>query len=381
MQIVYRDGDHRRELDVRVNSPSATVADLAAALDPAGADRVLLIGDHAADLDFELIEAGLHEGAEVRFAGPSVAGRGPLAAPPWPDPARQQVHRPLELAVVNGLDAGRRFPLVAGTMVVGRAPGCEIVLHDGTLSRRHAALTLSPAGEVIVDDLGSHNGTWVDGEPVVAPVPLGEGAALRLGALELEVRPAVDHDRPLAFDPLRHTNAAGTIPFNRPPRPAPPPAPADVAAPTPPNAGQGKVGLSIIGILAPLAFAGLMFAVLKQAQFLLFAGLSPVMAIANAIDGKRKGRRSERSERERFARELVEFRDTLTGLADDERRRREAASPDPAEVLRRVVLPSTTLWERRPAHRDFLLLRAGVGAVRWRPPVTEPPRSAATPDE
>ena len=109
------------------------------------------------------------------------------------------------------------------------------------------------------------------------------------------------------------------------------------------------MGLSIIGILAPLAFAGVMFAVLKQAQFLLFAGLSPVMAIANAIDGKRKGRRSERSERERFARELVEFRGTLAGLADDERRRREAASPDPAEVLRRVVLPSTTLWERRPA--------------------------------
>jgi S-DNA-T family DNA segregation ATPase FtsK/SpoIIIE len=145
--------------------------------------------------------------------------------------------------------------------------------------------------------------------------------------------------------------------------------------------GQGKVGLSMIGILAPLLFAGVMFAVLKQAQFLLFAGLSPVMAIANAIDGKRKGRRSERGERERFARELVAFRATLVGLADDERRRREAASPDPAEVLRRVMLPSTTLWERRPAHRDFLLLRAGVGAVRWRPPVTEAPRSAATPDE
>jgi S-DNA-T family DNA segregation ATPase FtsK/SpoIIIE len=141
------------------------------------------------------------------------------------------------------------------------------------------------------------------------------------------------------------------------------------------------VGLSLIGIVAPLVFAGVMFAVLEQVHFLLFAGLSPVMAIANAIDGRRKGRRSERSERERFGRELDELRITLAGLADDERRRREAASPDPAEVLRRVVLPSTTLWERRPAHRDFLLLRAGVGAVRWRPPVTEPPRSAAVPAE
>jgi DNA segregation ATPase FtsK/SpoIIIE, S-DNA-T family len=382
VQIVYRDGDHRRELDVRVNNPSATVADLAGALDPAGAERVLLIGDHAADPDFELVEAGLHEGAEVRFAGSGGPRRGPLAAAsPWPDAAGGPADRRLELAVVNGLDAGRRFPLVAGTVVVGRAPGCEIVLDDGTLSRRHAALTLAPGGELTVDDLGSHNGTWVGGEPVVAPVPLGQGVPLRLGALELEVRPVVDHDRPLAFDPLRHTNAAGTIPFNRPPRPAPPPAPADVAPPAPPNLGHGRSGLSVIGILAPLLFAGAMYAMLRQPTVLLFAGLSPVMAIANAVDGKRKGRKSERSERERFSRELVEFGTTLARLADDERRRREAASPDPAEVLRRVMLPSTTLWERRPAHRDFLLLRAGVGAVRWRPPVTGPPRSAGTPDE
>src|SRR5690606_18480800 len=102
-----------------------------------------------------------------------------------------------------------------GTAVVGRAPGCEIVLPDATLSRRHAALTVSAGGDLTIDDLESHNGTWVGGEAVVEPVPLEVGAPVRLGALELEVRPVVDHDRPLAFDPLRHTGPAGTIPFNR----------------------------------------------------------------------------------------------------------------------------------------------------------------------
>ena len=377
MQIVYIDGDTRRELDVRVNNPSATVDDLARALDPTGGDRALLIGDHVADPDFELTEAGIHEGAEVRFGAHAAGARGPLRAA-TPPPGRPSG---LALVVVTGLDAGRRFPLVAGTTVVGRAPGCEIVLRDGTLSRRHAALSLSAGGDITIDDLESHNGTWVDGEPVVGAQPLAEGVPLRLGALELEVRPIDDHDRPLAFDPLRHTTSAGTIPFNRPPRPAPPPPPPDVKPPAAPRTGQGKVPLSLIGILTPLLFAGVMFQVMGNAQFLLFAGLTPLMGIANAIDGKRRGKRSDRSEKERFAHEMRDFRGRLVALADDERRRREAASPDPAEIMRRVTLPSVTLWERRPAHPDFLRLRAGVGGVPWRPPVADPPKLSETPEE
>lgn len=377
MQIVYIDGDSRRELDVRVNNPSATVGDLTHALDPTAGDRALLVGDRVADPDFELTEAGLHEGAEVRFAPGPAGGRGPLSLSPLPDAAPSR----LELVVVNGLDAGRRFALRPGTTIVGRAPGCEVVLPDGTLSRRHASLTLTAAGEVTIDDLGSHNGTWVAGEPAVGPVPVGERVPIRLGALEVEVRPVDDHDRPLALDPLRHTTTAGTIPFNRPPRPAPPPASDDVRPPAAPASGQGKVPLSLIGILTPLLFAGVMFLVLESAHMLLFAGLTPLMAIANAVDSKRRGRRTDRSEKDRFAREMREFRARLDGLAQAERRRRELATPDPGEIMRRVRLPSVTLWERRPAHHDFLHLRAGVGRVPWRPPVVDPPKLSEVPEQ
>jgi hypothetical protein len=79
VQIVSIEGDARRELDVRVNNPSATVDDLARALDPTGA-RALLIDGRPADRDLDLIEGGLHEGAEVRFAPMSSSVRGPLAA-------------------------------------------------------------------------------------------------------------------------------------------------------------------------------------------------------------------------------------------------------------------------------------------------------------
>src|SRR5690606_15061648 len=122
-------------------------------------------------------------------------------------------------------------------------------------------------------------------------------------------------------------------------------------------------------------------AVLKSPHMLLFAGLTPLMGIANAIDGKRKGKRSDRGERERFARDLRDFEDRLRSLADEERCGREAASPDPAEILRRVTLPSVTLWERRPGDHDFLLLRAGVGTVPWEPPVGRLPTTADIPEE
>ena len=367
MQIVYFDGQSRHELDVRVNTPSATVDDLARALDPRGAERTVVIGDHAADPDFELTEAGLHEGAIVRFGTPRAGDRAPVPPAPVLTPGTLPAR---ELVVVNGLDAGRRFPLVPGTHVLGRAAGCDILLRDDTLSRRHAGVTVTPDGDITIEDFLSHNGTWVAGEAVIEATPIEVGTPLRLGALDMVVRLVRDDDRPVAVDPLRHTTVAGTIPFNRPPRPAPPPPLPELKAAQPPRTGQGKAPFSLIGVVAPLAMAGGMYAFTKSPMTLMFAGLTPIMAVGNTIDSRRKGKKSQRSEVDRFARELTELRRRLASTAGDERARREAALPDPAEIMRRVTLPSTTLWERRLSHGDFLTLRAGVGDVPWRVPVT-----------
>src|SRR5690606_35197229 len=123
------------------------------------------------------------------------------------------------------------FPVAPGAAVIGRAPGNDIVLPDRAVSRQHARLELAPNGHATICDLGSHNGTWVDGRPAVEPTPVGEGVLVQVGSLEVEVRPQIDGDRPPALDPLRHTTAAGTIPFNRPPRPAPAPPAGEVTAP------------------------------------------------------------------------------------------------------------------------------------------------------
>jgi transcriptional regulator with PAS, ATPase and Fis domain len=88
-----------------------------------------------------------------------------------------------------------------GRLVVGRGGDCDVVLDDASISRRHAAIEVGD--DVRVDDLGSANGTTVGGKRVApgAPVVLGAGVALQLGAIlvalegeseEVESAPASD---------------------------------------------------------------------------------------------------------------------------------------------------------------------------------------------
>ena len=74
-------------------------------------------------------------------------------------------------------------------MCIGRAAEqCELVVPHPTVSRRHAKLSV--AGEALqVEDLGSTNGTAVNGTPLKAgaPIALHAGSKLRLGDVELIV--------------------------------------------------------------------------------------------------------------------------------------------------------------------------------------------------
>src|SRR5262245_50423443 len=58
-----------------------------------------------------------------------------------------------------------------GTVTVGRAPECEVRLGDAACSRRHAHLHIDD-GALTLEDLGSHNGTRVNGERVTGRHPL-----------------------------------------------------------------------------------------------------------------------------------------------------------------------------------------------------------------
>jgi hypothetical protein len=75
---------------------------------------------------------------------------------------------------------------IAGPVVIGRSPGADIVIGDDFVSGRHARLAPSNGGAVI-EDLGSTNGTVLNGQPVTGVRSLRAGDSIDIGAVRLKV--------------------------------------------------------------------------------------------------------------------------------------------------------------------------------------------------
>jgi DNA-binding NtrC family response regulator len=92
------------------------------------------------------------------------------------------------MRVFFGGDAGAEIDVPAVGVVVGADDTCDVVLHDAAVSRRHATIAPKESGFEVVD-LGSRNGTWLDGAALTrAVVPMG--ATLRMGATLVQLLPA-----------------------------------------------------------------------------------------------------------------------------------------------------------------------------------------------
>ena len=88
----------------------------------------------------------------------------------------------LRVHTAAGLRSGAAYDLSDGAML-GRGDGADIRLEDAFASSRHARLV--PEGDVIVlEDLGSTNGTYLNGEPLRGPQPLHVGDRIRIGDSE-----------------------------------------------------------------------------------------------------------------------------------------------------------------------------------------------------
>jgi len=94
---------------------------------------------------------------------------------------------PLVLAIVK---AQETFPSM---ITVGRTANNDVVIPDTQVSRFHAFFRVAP-GEILLEDAGSSNGTWVGDTRVAkgAPARLSPGAQLRFAGVELELINAAD---------------------------------------------------------------------------------------------------------------------------------------------------------------------------------------------
>jgi hypothetical protein len=79
------------------------------------------------------------------------------------------------------------LPLLDGEHVAGRGDECELVIDAVTVSRRHARIAVH-AGSASIEDLGSTNGTSVNGTPISTSTTLIDGSLIALGTAQLIVR-------------------------------------------------------------------------------------------------------------------------------------------------------------------------------------------------
>nr|WP_223875333.1 FHA domain-containing protein [Nanchangia anserum] len=93
---------------------------------------------------------------------------------------------PHHLSVTGGPQAGASLPLGSSAIRVGRSAACSLVIDDSYASSQHARFYKSD-GVWHVEDLGSTNGTFVDGERLTSPRQLAIGMEVRIGQTILEL--------------------------------------------------------------------------------------------------------------------------------------------------------------------------------------------------
>jgi len=91
------------------------------------------------------------------------------------------------LLAYGGPGKGAEFPLSGDELVIGRDPRADVSIDDPSLSRRHA-LILRRGGRFYLRDLGSSNGSYLDGVLHNAERPLPDGARFRVGKTDFVLR-------------------------------------------------------------------------------------------------------------------------------------------------------------------------------------------------
>lgn len=99
--------------------------------------------------------------------------------------------RPRRAASFRLIWEGKAVPLADGASVIGRDPEATVWVDAASVSRRHARIQVG-VDEAIVEDLGSKNGTFVNGRRVERPTALSDGDEIRVGVAVLLVRAFID---------------------------------------------------------------------------------------------------------------------------------------------------------------------------------------------
>jgi pSer/pThr/pTyr-binding forkhead associated (FHA) protein len=138
----------------------------------------------------------------------------PAAAPPAP-PRPSGPPTLAKFVMRSGPRKGERVLVKVPIVNIGRADYNDIVLDDESVSSQHAKLTRREGLWILVD-LGSTNGTMVDGERIVEDTPLAPGCFVRFGDVQLVFEPTDDD---AGVQAPKATRAMQAIKLPPPPQP------------------------------------------------------------------------------------------------------------------------------------------------------------------
>ncbi len=153
---------------------------------PRRLEQILIEAEAVTPEEFDRLRRGAFaERISTRVGAPTLSS---AAAPRIPKGPRRLVPPALlygRLIVLLGEGTGRLIPLDAKNLI-GRNPDVQVYLPDADVSRHHAMLEFDPTTyQAVIVDLGSRNGTRVEGRPVEGPVELKTGARVLIGKVLL----------------------------------------------------------------------------------------------------------------------------------------------------------------------------------------------------
>lgn len=256
------------------------------------------------------------------------------------------------LRVVGGRLRGQEFQLPTGHWRIGRDAGNDIVLDDPLVSKRHARIEVGAHVEIV--DLGSSNGVLVDGQQVMRLTAI-PGQPFVIGDSELVVHFVGAFDAS-GEDPV--LERGGALLFNRSPRVEPRFPGEEVKGPRLPKEIVDRL-FPWPMLMTPILMAGALYALTGRTRSLLIAFMTPLMFLANFINGRRQSGSKQKFEQQVFERQFEELEERFYREQPIEVDVRNQEAPPVAEVFEHAMRLGPLLWTRRPEHWNFLGVRLG----------------------
>jgi hypothetical protein len=160
-----------------------------------------------------------------------------------------------QLVMRSGPTPGATFGLEGDQLVIGRDVTSNIAIADAEVSRKHARLTFQ-GGKYVIEDLGSTNGTFVNGQRLSGPVVLKAGDLVALGEQIVLIYEGLASDAGATMmsrgGPVRPpATAVGSPAVSVPPAPPPAsaPVPSTPVAPAAETPAAGRRNLLIFGAI------------------------------------------------------------------------------------------------------------------------------------